>query len=145
TPERIAVRGGSMSRIAIPRISPGLPSELLLQRPDIREAEAKLAATEANVESARAALFPSISLTGQAGFQSAQLTTLLTTPAAVYTIAASVAQPVFDGYRLLGSLDLQKGLRAELLQIYRKTVLTGFADVERGLIAIQELGLQERL
>ena len=65
-PARLSVRGGSLSAITPQRVAPGLPSDLLLQRPDIRDAEAQLLAANANVESARAALFPSISLTGQA-------------------------------------------------------------------------------
>ena len=69
-PARVTVRGGSLTGIAAQRVSPGLPSDLLLQRPDIREAEAQLAAANANVESARAALLPSISLTGQGGYVS---------------------------------------------------------------------------
>src|SRR5215212_8366589 len=67
-PARVAVRGGSLSAIVPQRVSTGLPSDLLLQRPDIREAEAQLSAASANVESARAALFPSISLTGQGAY-----------------------------------------------------------------------------
>ena len=68
-PRALTVRGGSLSAITAQRVSPGLPSDLLLQRPDIREAEAQLSAANANVESARAALFPSISLTGQGGYR----------------------------------------------------------------------------
>src|SRR5437868_5864148 len=64
-PARLTVRGGSLSGIAALRPSPGLPSDLILQRPDIRETEAQLAAANANVESARAAPFPNIQLTGQ--------------------------------------------------------------------------------
>ena len=75
-PARVTVRGGSLTGIVAQRVSPGLPSDLLLQRPDIREAEAQLAAANANVESARAALFPSISLTGQGGYVSTALNTL---------------------------------------------------------------------
>src|SRR5437763_10953321 len=69
-PARLTVRGGSLSGIMALRPSPGLPSDLLLQRPDIRETEAQLAAANANVQSASAALFPSIQLTGQGGFVS---------------------------------------------------------------------------
>src|SRR5581483_5207054 len=94
-PERLKVRGGTMSTIGTPRISPGLPSDLLLQRPDIREAEAQLAAADANVENARLQLFPSISLTGQGGFVSSALSTLFVPASAVYTLAGSVTQPVF--------------------------------------------------
>ena len=144
-PQRFVVRGGSMSRIAIPRVTPGLPSELLLQRPDIRQAESLLASADANVENARAALFPSIQITGQGGFESAALKTLFTPHAAVYSLAGSLAQPIFDGHRLLSQLDLQKGRRQELIETYRKAVLEGFADVERALIAVRDLAMQERL
>ena len=139
------MRGGSLSAIAPQRVSPGLPSELLLQRPDIREAEAQLAAANADVESARAALLPSISLTGQGGFVSTALKTLFIPQSAIYSVAASLTQPMFDGFRLLAPLDLQKGRRTELLQLYRKAIISGFADVERALIAVRDLAEQERL
>src|SRR6266566_5032042 len=125
-PENLAVRGGSLYRLGIPRVSPGLPSELLTQRPDIREAELKLASADANVYAARAAFLPSIQLTGQAGFESAALRTLFGPGAVFYTVAASLTQPIFQGGLLLGQLDLQKGAREELLQDYRKTVISAF-------------------
>ena len=144
-PARVTVRGGSLNAVTPQRVSPGLPSDLLLQRPDIREAEAQLAAANANVESARAALFPSISLTGQGGFVSTALNTLFVPASAVYSIAANLSQPLFDGFRLASQLDLQKGRRTELLQLYRKAIISGFADVERALIAVRDLAEQERL
>jgi NodT family efflux transporter outer membrane factor (OMF) lipoprotein len=144
-PARVSVRGGTLQGIAHMTIAPGLPADLLLQRPDIREAEAQLAAANANVESARAALFPSISLTGQGGFVSTALNTLFIPQSAIYSIAGSVTQPVFDGFRLLSQLDLQKGRRTELLQLYRKAIISGFTDVEHALIAVKDLAEQERL
>src|SRR3954471_2373722 len=144
-PSQLTVRGGSLASITPLRPSPGLPSDLILQRPDIREAEVQLAAANANVESARAALFPSFQLTGQGGFVSTALHTLFLPQSAIYSVAASVAQPVFDGFRLLSQLDLQKGRRTELLQLYRKAIISGFTDVERALIAVQDLAEQERL
>jgi outer membrane protein, multidrug efflux system len=144
-PARLTVRGGSLSAIAPQRVAPGLPSDLLLQRPDIRHAEAQLSAANANVDSARAALFPSIQLTGQGGYVSAALNTLFLPQSAVYSVAASLTQPVFDGFRLLSQLDLQKGRRTELLQLYRKAIISGFGDVERALIAVRDLADQERL
>jgi NodT family efflux transporter outer membrane factor (OMF) lipoprotein len=143
-PERTVVRGGSMFRVAIPRVTPGLPSELMLQRPDIGEAEAQLAAQDANVYNARAQLFPSISLTAQGGFQSAALATLFTPQAALYTVAANATQPVFDAIRLAALLDTAKGRQIELLQNYRKAVVNAFADVERALVAVRQLALEEK-
>jgi multidrug efflux system outer membrane protein len=144
-PARLTVRGGSLSGIMALRPSPGLPSDLLLQRPDIREAEVQLASASANVQSARAALLPSISLTAEGGFVSAALHTLFVPQSAIYSVAGSLTQPVFDGFRLLATLDLRKGQRTELLQLYRKAILSGFADVERALIAVRDLADQERL
>jgi NodT family efflux transporter outer membrane factor (OMF) lipoprotein len=144
-PARLTVRGGSLSAIAPQRVASGLPSDLLLQRPDIRQAEAQLSASNANVESARAALFPSIQLTGQGGYVSTALHTLFVPQSAIYSVAAGLTQPVFDGFRLLSQLDLQKGRRTELLQLYRKAIISGFGDVERALIAVRDLADQERL
>jgi NodT family efflux transporter outer membrane factor (OMF) lipoprotein len=144
-PARLTVRGGSLNGIMALRPSPGLPSDLLLQRPDIREVEAQLSAANANVQSARAALLPSIELTGQGGFVSTALNTLFVPSSAIYSVAGSLTQPVFDGFRLLATLDLRKGQRTELLQLYRKAILSGFADVERALIAVRDLADQERL
>jgi outer membrane protein, multidrug efflux system len=145
TPESVTVRGGSMSRLRIPPVTPGLPSDLIAQRPDIREAEAQLASANANVYSARAAMFPSIQLTGEGGYQSALLKTLLRPESAFYNVAAGLTQPIFDGLRLQGLLDFQVGRQDELLQLYRKAIVNGFADVERALIAVQLTAQRERL
>jgi NodT family efflux transporter outer membrane factor (OMF) lipoprotein len=145
TPESVRIRGGSMSRLRIPPVTPGLPSDLIAQRPDIRESEAQLASANANVYSARAAFFPSIQLTGEGGYQSAVLKSLLRPESAFYNIAAGLTQPIFDGLRLQGQLDLQVGRRDELLQLYRKAIVNGFADVERALIAVQQTARRERL
>lgn len=144
-PERVIIRGGSMRGIAIPRVTPGLPSELLAQRPDIRQAEAQLATANANVTNARAQMLPSITLTGEGGYQSAILKTLLRPESAFYTLTAGLTQPIFDGGRLQGNLDLQKGLQDQLLQNYRKAVISAFTDVDKALIAIRQTTLTERL
>jgi outer membrane protein, multidrug efflux system len=143
-PERFVARGGSMMQVVVPRVTPGLPSELLNQRPDLRQAEALLSAANYNVHAARAAFFPSIQLTAQTGFQSAALKALFGPGAWFYTAAASLAQPVFDGGLLAGQLELQLGLRQQSLQTYRKDVLSAFSDVEKALIALEQTGLQEK-
>ncbi len=145
TPEHFGAAGGSANRIRIPRVAPGLPSELLNQRPDIREAEANLRSANFSVEAARAAFFPTISLTGETGFQSLALQSLFGPGAWFYTMAASVTQPIFHGGLLTGQLELAQGKQLELLQTYRKTVLTAFSDVEQALIAVQQQAIRERL
>jgi NodT family efflux transporter outer membrane factor (OMF) lipoprotein len=144
-PERVRIRGGSLRSIRYPRVTPGLPSELLAQRPDIREAEANLAAASANVVNARAQFLPSVKLTGEGGYASAVLKMLFRPESVFFDAAASLTQPIFDGGALLGNLDLQKGRQDELLQAYRKAVISAFADVETALSDVQQTALRERL
>jgi multidrug efflux system outer membrane protein len=144
-PANFTVRGGSTRQIVVPRVTPGLPSELLYQRPDIRQVEAQLAASNFSVEAARAAFFPQISLTGTTGFQSAALASLFGPGAWFYTTAASLTQPIFDGFLLQSQLKQAKGVQLQDLQAYRKAVLSAFSDVEKALLALQKFTLQERL
>ena len=144
-PANFNVRGGSTSRIVVPRVTPGLPSELLYQRPDIRQTEATLAASNLSVEAARAAFFPQIQLTGTTGLQSTALAALFTPGAWFYTMTASLTQPLFDGFLLESQLKQAKGVQLQDLQTYRKTVLSAFSDVEKALIGLHDFTRQERL
>jgi NodT family efflux transporter outer membrane factor (OMF) lipoprotein len=144
-PENVDLHGGSLTRLAIPRVTPGLPSGILTQRPDVRQAETQLASSNYSVESARAAFFPTIQLTGQTGFESLALRSLFGPGAWFYTAAASLTQPVFDGFLLLGQLEQQLALQKQFLQAYRKSVISAFTDVEKALIAVEEFTRQERL
>ncbi|HMM88440.1 efflux transporter outer membrane subunit [Bradyrhizobium sp.] len=144
-PEAVRVTGGSLDQIASPRVTPGLPSELLTQRPDIRRQEAQLASATANVGNARAQFFPSIQLTGQGGYQSAALTSLFQPHAAFFSMVGSLTQPIFDGGRILGNFELTKARQDELLQVYRKTVVQAFADVDNALYSIRQTTERLRL
>ena len=144
-PSGFTVKGGSLYGLRLPRVTPGLPSELLFQRPDIRAAEADLASADASVESARAAFFPRISLTAQGGYESEALKLLFRPETAFYNLAVNVTQPLLDGFRLEGLLELAKGRRLELLKIYCQTILVSFGDVEIALIAIADTAERERL
>ena len=144
-PEVVRIRVTSMSALAIPPVTPGLPSDLIGQRPDIREAEAQLASANANVHNARAQFFPSITLTAEGGYQSSALKNLFRPESTFFNLAAGLLQPVLEGGRIQGNFDLQKGKQDELLQLYRKSIVNGFADVERALIAVQQTARRERL
>jgi NodT family efflux transporter outer membrane factor (OMF) lipoprotein len=139
------IRGGSLSQIVVPRVTPGLPSDVLYQRPDIRQTEAQLASSNFSVEAARAAFYPQIQLTGSAGFQSAALSALFSPGAAFYTLASNLTQPIFDGFLLESQLKQAKGVQLQYLQTYRRSVLSAFSDVERALIGLQKFTLQEKL
>jgi NodT family efflux transporter outer membrane factor (OMF) lipoprotein len=144
-PESVHVTGGSLDRIASPRVTPGLPSELLTQRPDIRRQEAQLASATANVGSARAQFFPSIQLTGQGGYQSSALVSLFQPHAAFFSMVGGLTQPIFDGGKILGNFEFNQAKQDELLQTYRKTVVSAFADVDNALVSIKETTAKYRL
>jgi NodT family efflux transporter outer membrane factor (OMF) lipoprotein len=144
-PESVRVKGGSLNQIGSPRVTPGLPSELLTQRPDIRRQEAQLASATANVGNARAQFFPSIQLTGQGGYQSSALSSLFQPHAAFFSMVGSLTQPIFDGGRILGNFEFTKARQDELLQIYRKTVVQAFADVDNALYSIRQTTERLRL
>jgi outer membrane protein, multidrug efflux system len=144
-PANFNVTGGTTSAIVVPRVTPGMPSELLYQRPDVRQAEAQLAASNFSVEAARAAFFPQIQLTAQTGVQSAALASLFGPGAWFYTLSAGLTQPLFDGFLLESELKQAKGVQLQNLQAYRKAVLSAFSDVEKALVALAKFTLQERL
>ena len=144
-PESVHITGGSMDQISSPRVTPGLPSELLTQRPDIRRQEAQLASATANVGSARAQFFPSIQLTGQGGYQSSSLVSLFQPHAAFFSLVGGLTQPIFDGGVILGNFELTKAKQDELLQTYRKTVVSEFADVDNALVSIRQTTEKLRL
>jgi len=144
-PIDLKVKGGSLYNLRIPKVTPGLPSELLFQRPDIRQAEANLASRDANVVSARAAFFPTIQLTAVEGYENAALKALFNPQSFLYSIAAGLVQPILDGRKLEGQLELAEGQQQELLRAYCQTILTAFGDVEIALIAIADGAERERL
>jgi multidrug efflux system outer membrane protein len=137
-PESVHITGGSLNQVVAPRVTPGLPSELLTQRPDIRRQEAQLASATANVGSARAQFFPSIQLTGQGGYQSSSLVSLFQPHAAFFSMVGGLTQPIFDGGKILGNFEFTRAKQDELLQTYRKTVVQAFNDVDTALVAIKE-------
>ncbi len=144
-PAQLEVVAEGFEGLDVPSPTPGLPSELLARRPDVLSAEANLAAGRANVVAARAALFPSLNLSAQGGFQSLLLGTLLRPEAQFYSLVASLAQTVFDGGALRGQVELARAQQEELLVAYRQTILSALSDVESALAALRETTEQERL
>jgi outer membrane protein, multidrug efflux system len=137
-PEAVDVTRGSLDELGQPPVRPGLPSELLARRPDVAQAEAQLIAANANIAVARAAFFPSISLTASGGYESTQLAGLLTPANRVWSLGAGLTQPIFHGGALVGQYQLAKGQYEELLADYHKAVISALANVEDALIALQQ-------
>jgi outer membrane protein, multidrug efflux system len=144
-PERVSVRPNTLTKLALPPVASGLPSELLARRPDIASAEAQLVAQNFSITVARAAFFPSITLTGSAGYQAAALNRLVMPGGALAFLTAGLSLPIFDGGILLGQLEQAKGRYDELLADYRKAVVQAFTDVDTALTAWRFTTQQEAL
>jgi NodT family efflux transporter outer membrane factor (OMF) lipoprotein len=141
-PESVETTSALLADLSVPVVRPGLPSELLARRPDVAQAEAQLVAANANIAVARASFFPSIELTASGGFASSSLATLLNSSSHVYSLAAGVTQPIFEGGALSGQLEFAKARNEELVADYRKTILTALGNVEDALAAVQQTAEQ---
>jgi NodT family efflux transporter outer membrane factor (OMF) lipoprotein len=135
-PVQLAVIGSSVPPPAIP---PGVPSQLLERRPDVAAAERSVAAANAQIGVARAAYFPTLMLSGTAGFQSTSIGSLLSGPSAFWTVGAAVAQTVFDGGLRKATVEQYRAARDVAVANYRQTVLTTFQEVEDNLAALRIL------
>lgn len=144
-PERIDVRAGTLTTLRLPLVGPGLPSTLLARRPDVASAEANLIAQNANIRAARAAFFPTVSLTGQGGWESTALNTLISPTSVLLSAAANATQTIFDNGRLGGQYVQSRARYDELLADYRKAVVQALVDVENALTAWRETSEQEAL
>lgn len=145
SPQGFAVRGATVLDLRVPEVAPGLPASLLTRRPDLASAEAQLAAANANVAVARAALLPSISLTGSAGMASSLLSDLVNAPVVAFSIGASLLQPIFNAGSLRAQVDVAASRERELILNYHKVIQAALVDVESALAARSRLGSQELL
>ncbi|PRA33894.1 efflux transporter outer membrane subunit [Pseudomonas poae] len=125
-----------------PSIGPGVPSQLLSQRPDIAQAEAQLAAASADVTVARAAMLPTLTLGATVGSGAYKANEILRSP--FYTLTSGLIAPIFNNGRLSAERDKARARQDELLQTYRGAIINGFADVEKSLSRITRLDQQRQ-
>ncbi|HUQ74680.1 MAG TPA: efflux transporter outer membrane subunit [Burkholderiales bacterium] len=122
-------------KLSAPVLPTGMPSELLLRRPDLVGAERQLAAANARVAVARSQMFPSITLTGGLGSESRALSDLFTGPATIWNLAAGIAQPIFAGGRLEAQTDAARARERAVLAQYQQAIRNAFGEVRTALIA----------
>jgi len=127
-------RGGTLQKLVLPEVPAGLPSEVLERRPDIRQAEQQLVAANARIGVAKAAFFPTISLTGLLGVASADLSNLFSSDARTWSFAGSVNQPIFTGGTLTGQLQVSEAQQKQALYYYQQAIQTAFSEVENSLV-----------
>ncbi|WP_288012060.1 efflux transporter outer membrane subunit [Diaphorobacter sp.] len=130
-PAGVPVGCAPLASLAVPDVAAGLPAELLARRPDIARAEARLAAADASVAAARAAMLPALTLSGGIGTGGDRLRRVLDDP--LYSLATGMAAPIFDGGRLAAGHELAQAQREELLADYHRAIVEAFGDVEVAL------------
>jgi multidrug efflux system outer membrane protein len=123
----------------LPTIPAGLPSAVLERRPDIAAAQLNMAAANERIGLARAAFFPSISLTGQGGFSSSDLNNIFDWSSRAWTFGPTISLPLFEGGRRVADLNLSKASFQESLAVYRQKVLVAFQEVEDTLSSLRLL------
>lgn len=131
-----------LDAVHLPPLRAGLPSDLLVQRPDIMAAEHQLKAAQAQIGAARAAFFPRVALTGSLGTASAELGGLFDSGSQAWTFSPSISLPLFNGGRLRNNLNLTEVRRNIAVANYEKTVQGAFRDVSDALVARQALARQ---
>ncbi|MDN3988439.1 TolC family protein [Zwartia sp. IMCC34845] len=136
TPSALRLTGGLVEDVKTPIVQPGLPSDLLCRRPDIRRAEAALESAQADLYAARANLLPSFALSAQGGFGSFLLSSILAPQSLFYNLSANLVQNVFDGGKRKSEVELANAKNRELLEAYANTVLSAMRDVEDGLSGV---------
>ena len=143
-PQGYTPEAGEFAQLRVPALSPGLPSSLLTRRPDLASAEAQLAASDANVEVARKALLPSLSLSLSGSLGTSALMTLAD-PTRSVSLGISLAQSIFDGGRQRLQIRSTESQRVVLIENYGKAIRTALKEVDDGLGNVDRSQRQEAL
>ena len=130
-------RGGALDTLGMPAVPVGLPSELLMRRPDIRQAEQQLIASNALIGAARAQFFPRISLTGLLGLASSSLGNLFQGSSRTWSFTGDVAGPIYTGGGIQSAVDQASARRAQSLANYELVIQNAFRDVDDSLADLQ--------
>lgn len=120
---------------APPALPPGLPSDLLRQRPDVGQAERQLAAATARIGVATADLFPKFSITGAAGLESISASDWFTGASKAWSFGPTISWPIFRGGQIVATIAVRDAQEEQALLFYRQTVLTALEDVENAIVA----------
>lgn len=140
--QALALGSEPFQALTWPNIGPGVPSQLLRRRPDIAQAEAQLAAANADVTVARAAMLPTVTLGATLGSGAYKAEDVLRSP--FYTLTSGLIAPIFNNGRLSAERDKARARQDELLQTYRGAIINGFADVEKALSSLTRLDQQRQ-
>ena len=133
---RAIERGLPIDKLKLPAVPSGLPSDLLVRRPDIARAEQQLIAANAQIGVARAQYFPNIRLTGNVGQVSTQIAGLFAPGANFWTVGSAVLTPIFTAGKIAGDVRAAEAVQKAAVANYKKTIITGFSEFENALISL---------
>jgi NodT family efflux transporter outer membrane factor (OMF) lipoprotein len=140
-PEKVVLGPETLLNLSMPAVAPGLPAELLTRRPDVAEAEADLISANANIKVARAEFLPNFTLTAAGGMEALGMAGFAP-PTGIWALAGGITQPIFEGGALRGQLEYSKARYTELLEDYRKSIVSALSNVEDGLAGVHQTGDQ---
>jgi len=138
-PSEINIKSSSLSEITFPTINPGLPSRLLMRRPDLRQAEAELIAADADIDAARAELFPTLDLTAGIGYGARTFSSLLSPTSLFWNLGQTLTQIIFDRRSRISQVHFNQARQLELVQNYMQALYLAMRETEDALVGIKFL------
>jgi multidrug efflux system outer membrane protein len=145
SPAEIDIQAQSLVEIKFPTISPGVPSRLILRRPDLRRDEANLIAADADIDVARAELFPTPTLSAEAAYGANSISLLFRPESFFFSIGAAVTQAIFDAGRRQSQIKFEEAQHAELVHNYAQSIYTAVNEVENALVSVELLSKRREL
>lgn len=141
-PEELVLSPQGMDTVSFPAVLPGVPSTLLLRRPDVRAIEARLLAADADIDVARARLLPPLDLTAQAGYGSLYLSRLFSSPTLFWDTIANLSITLFDSGKRDKEVEFAKAIHEEMVETYIRVIYDAVREVDDSLSAIRYMGKQ---
>ncbi|OGS92666.1 MAG: hypothetical protein A2061_02685 [Gallionellales bacterium GWA2_59_43] len=141
-PEELTLSRQGMDTVAFPAVLPGLPSTLLLRRPDVRAVEARLLAADADIDVARARLLPPLDLTAEVGYGSLYLSRLFSSPTLFWNTIANLSVTLFDSGKRDKEVEFAKAIHEEMVETYIRVIYDAVREVDDSLSAIRHMGKQ---
>lgn len=139
SPSEIEIQAQSLVELKFPDVKPGVPSRLILRRPDLRRNEANLIAADADIDVARAELFPTPILSAEAAYGANSLSLLFRPESFFFSVGAAVTQAIFDAGRRQSQIKFEEAQHAELVHNYAQSIYTAINEVENALVSVDYL------
>jgi len=143
TPSELTLTGGSLNNLELPKVSTGIPGQLICRRPDIRRAEATMLSANADINVARAKMYPSLTFSAEGGKGGYSYSSLLTPQTMFYSVIGQLTQSIFDGGKNANAVRQSEARYIEMVETYRSAIIEAVHDVEDALAALKTTNEQQ--